>query len=87
MRDRKLLAFTLLAMRHLGDDGARLVEDGGSLLNWHAGPHPLNTQAVRDLLSDGWLRPVPGRSGEVQIDAWPSLVGTELRLHGAEAPS
>ena len=79
MRDRRLLAFTLLAMRQLGDDGARLIDDQRSGLSWHAGPQPLNTQAVRDLLNDGWLRLLAGGSGEVRIDAWPSFVSTELQ--------
>jgi hypothetical protein len=78
MRDRRLLAFTLLTMRQLGNGQARLVQDGQLFSSWHAGPQPLNTQAVRDLLNDGWLCPVPGGSGEVRIDAWPSFANTEL---------
>jgi hypothetical protein len=75
MRDRRLLTFTL-AMRQLGNDQARAVQDGRLRQSWYAGPQPLNTQAVRDLLNDGWLRPVPG-GGEVRIDAWPSFADTE----------
>jgi hypothetical protein len=77
MRDRSLLAFTLLAMRQLGDDAARLVRDGRPSLRWYGGAQPLNDQAVRDLLNDGWLRLVPGRA-EVRIEAWPRFADTEL---------
>ena len=79
MRDLRLLAFTLLAMRQLGDNRARLVKDGRVSPDWYAGSQPLNEQAVRDLLNDGWLSPVEGNTGEVHIDAWPTFATVELR--------
>jgi len=79
MRDRSLLAFTLLAVRQLGDDAARLVRDGRPSLRWYSGPQPLNHQAVRELLNDGWLRLVPGRGAEVRIAAWPRFADPELQ--------
>ena len=82
MRDRRLLAFTLLSMRQLGGDGARLVQDGSCSSGWYAGPQPLNAQALHDLLSDGWLRHIEGNSGEVRIEAWPIFATVELQ--GAE---
>ena len=79
MRDRRLLAFTLLAMRQLGDDAARRVRDGRPPLRWYAGPQPLNDQAGRDLLNDGWLRFVRGSGAEVRTEAWPRFADAELR--------
>ena len=73
MRDQLLLAFTLLAIRQLGGDHARLVQDGRPCPSWYAGPQTLNAQSVRDLLNDGWLRPVEGESGQIRIDTWPRL--------------
>ena len=78
MRDRQLLALTLLAIRQLGEGRARVSREGQSCPSWHAGPQPLNAQAVRDLLADGWLRPVGGGEDEVQLDAWPSFADAEL---------
>ena len=82
MRDLKLLAVTLLAIRELGADGARFVRDGRASPTWYAGSQPLNTQAVQDLLNDGWLRPAEGGRSDVRIEAWPSFV--TLELQGAE---
>ena len=83
MRDLKLVAFTLLAMRQRGGGAAQLVQDGRPAPGWCAGAQPLNGQAVRDLLSDGWLYPVRADSGEVRIDAWPHFA--TLQLQGANA--
>ena len=79
MRDHRLLATTLVAMRQFGGSSARLVQDGRvSLhLHWYAGPQRLNLQAVHDLVNDGWLRPVPDGSGEVRIETWPRFADTE----------
>lgn len=82
MRDLQLLAFTLLAMRRLGGDRARLVQDGHPAPGWYAGAQPLNGQAVRDLLSGGWLSLLKGDSDQVRIDAWPNFATAQL--HGAE---
>ena len=79
MHDVRLLALTLLAMRQFGGDSAHLVQDGRNSPSWHAGSHPLNGQAVRDLLNDGWLRLVEGNSGEVHIAAWPNFATVELQ--------
>jgi len=84
MRDLKLVAFTLLAMRQRGGGAAQLAEDGRPAPGWCAGAQPLNRQAVRDLLSDGWLYPVRADSGEVRIDAWPNFATVELQ--GAVPP-
>ena len=81
MRDRRLLATTLVTMRQFGGGSARLVQDGRvSLhLHWYAGPQRLNPQAVRDLVNDGWLRPALNESGDVRIDAWPHFADMELQ--------
>lgn len=78
MRDLRLLAFTLAAMRQLGDSTARRVRDGRASWRWYAGPQPLSFQAVQDLLDDGWLRFVPGSNAEVRIEAWPRFAEWEL---------
>ncbi len=70
MRDITLLRFTLRAMRDLREGGARMHRDGRHQHNWFAGQQPLNTQAVQDLIDDGWLRRDANRV-EVRIDAWP----------------
>ena len=84
MRDLPLLAVTLLAMRRLGGDRARLVRDGCPTPGWYSGSQPLNGQAVCDLLSDGWISPVEDDSGKVRIDAWPNFATVELQ--GAVPP-
>ena len=82
MRDIALLAFTLRAMRDLGEGRARMHPDDHRRHSWFAGPQPLNAQAVQDLIADGWLRR-GADAGEVRIDAWPSFAtATEERRHG-----
>ena len=76
MDDTGLLSSTLCAIREHGGV-ARVVPDGarrGAL--WLAGSQPLNDQAVQNLIADGWLR----RSNDgrtAQIEAWPSITGTQ----------
>lgn len=41
---------------------------------WHAGPQPLNGQAVQDLIADGWLQVSEDRR-DVWIVAWPNFAG------------
>ncbi len=82
MRDLTLLRFTLHAMRDLGSGAARTVRDGRGHHAWHAGPQPLNAQAVQDLIEDGWIRRSVDRR-KVRIDAWPSFATiTEDHQHG-----
>ena len=71
-------------MRQLSGGAAQLVQGGRPAPGWYAGAQPLNGQAVRDLLSDGWLRPVRADTGEVRIDAWPHFA--TLQLQSAEIP-
>ena len=86
MRDTDLLRATLRTIREHGGGKARIVPDGarsGTL--WLAGSQPINDQAVRDLLDDGWLRRLPDRL-TVQIDAWPSFADTEPSNAGQRTP-
>ena len=76
MRDPDLLCFTLRAIRDLGDNSARVVQDdAGRGLFWYAGPQPLNSQALQDLVGDGWLR-LSADKREVHVAAWPSFATT-----------
>ena len=82
MRGRSLLAFTLLAMRQLGNDAARLAREGRPSLRWYARPQPLNHQAVRELLNDGWLRLVHGsraKAKEGGLHGRPPSLGRKMR--------
>ncbi len=70
MRDIHLLAAT---MRLIRDGGGAAVQNPnlhGSC--WLTGPVALNSQAVSDLIEDGWLKCPDGR-GKVVIDAWPAF--------------
>ena len=75
MRDLVLLRFTLRAMRELGQGAARSVQVAPHRLVWHAGPQPLNGQAVHDLITDGWVRPSPD-DHTIRITAWPNFAGS-----------
>lgn len=72
MRDLALLRVTLHAMRESGGGRAHAVQDGRNHRAWYAGPQPLNSQALHDLLADGWLSRSTDRSA-LHIDAWPSF--------------
>ena len=72
MRDVTLLSFTLHAICDLGEGMARIAQPGKAFRQWHAGPQPLNAQAIGDLLADGWLR-LSQDGCEIRIDAWPSF--------------
>ncbi len=76
MRDVSLMTFTLHAIRGLGDGGARNVKGGRGEAGWYAGPQPLNSQALWDLVGDGWLTMAANRRA-VRIDAWPSFAGAD----------
>ena len=78
MRDFKLTVFTLRAIRILGDGAARIVQTNGTG-GWYAGPQPLNSQAVWDLVGDGWLKMVDGGKA-VSLDAWPRFAGDDPNL-------
>ena len=76
MRDVSLMTFTLHAIRGLGDGGARNVKGGRGEAGWYAGPQPLNSQALWDLVGDGWLTMAADRRA-ARIDAWPSFAGAD----------
>ncbi len=83
MRDISLMTFTLHAIKRLGDGAARIVTGGGGETGWYAGPQPLNSQALWDLVGDGWLTMAADRRA-VRIDAWPGFAGADPGMPARE---
>jgi hypothetical protein len=76
MRDIALMTFTLNAIRMFGGGSAHVVRGSKREAGWYAGPQPLNSQALWDLVGNGWLTMGSDRHA-VRIDAWPSFAGTD----------
>jgi hypothetical protein len=70
MRDLAVLAQTIQQIRNTGLGKAYRIELPMQRYAWQSGKTTLNTQAVVDLIADGWLS-APDGSGTIEILAMP----------------